>query len=478
MFRLFPYLIILLISSSCGEKDMDTNNSGNDPTFAVDIGSSEIPYVVIDVNETILNEPKVAASMEIYVQKELIQKQRIGIEYRGSTSFRLSDKKSFGMETWDATNEDMDVSFFGMPKEEDWILNGHVVNSTEVWDPSMLRNVLAYGLYRKMGNYASRTQFVELEINGVYLGVYVFMEKLKKNSERIAITTLGNADTDASGGYILKIDKTTGGAENIGKPYEYFLNNWDDDARYTETNSFRSQYGIDRGLLTTVPYGSPYHAQQYNETYFLYEYPKYDLITSEQKTFISEYIHSFETALLQDDFNSEIRTYTNYIDLDSFVDMFIINELCRNVDGYRLSTFLYKDKGGKLNIGPPWDFNIGFDNGDGRVAWDDWVINYNENNGGDAWSMPFWWQRFLEDPIFRSAVKTRWENLRSSVLSDASIINEIDQHADYLIENRAVERNYEKWDPNGQVDYSGSIESLKAFLDFRADWMDAEIAAF
>ncbi len=463
MSRLYPYLFALLFTASCGDKDINNNKNGNskDPNFAVDIGASQIPYVVIDTDEGIVNEPKVGALLQVYVEKELVQEQRIGIEYRGSTSYRLSDKKSFGIEAWDAAGNDLDVSFFGMPAEEDWILNGHVVNSSEIWDPSMMRHLLAYELYRNMGNYSSRTQLVELEVNGTYLGVYVFMEKLKRDNNRIAISKLEATDSDITGGYVLKIDKTTG-------------ENWEDDAKYTAINSFRSRYNTQGDVLLGPPYGSKFG----EETYFLYDYPKAIEITADQKNYISGYIDDFEAALLADDFENENRTYTDYIDVRSFVDLFIINELCRNVDGYRLSTFLYKDKGGKLNVGPPWDFNIGFDYGDGRVAWDDWVINYNTSNGSDAWLIHFWWPRLLEDPVFRSAVKTRWESLRSSVLSDASIINEIDQHADYLIENLAVERNYAKWDPNGMVNYSTSIESLKAFLDFRADWMDAEIANF
>ncbi|MCB0622841.1 MAG: CotH kinase family protein, partial [Saprospiraceae bacterium] len=126
-----------------------------------------------------------------------------------------------------------------------------------------------------------------------------------------------------------------------------------------------------------------------------------------QQAYIQDYLYQFESALLHDDFDTPERSYTDYAELSSFVDFFLINEICRNVDGYRLSTYLYKDRGGKLNMGPIWDLNIGFDTGD-RVPWDGWVIHYNQYVGQDAWMVPFWWPRLLEDPLFRQAVKARW----------------------------------------------------------------------
>ena len=337
-----------------------------------------------------------------------------------------------------------------------------------------------YQLFRKMGRYASRSRFVELELNGEYQGVYVFMEKLKRDKNRIDISTLSPTDSDSAaitGGYILKIDKTAGGDLNINKPLEYFYDNWADDARYTEDISFRSSYTIFGDSIEFEPFGDPYHSNQFLETYFLYEYPKARNITSEQKIFIQKYINDFETALLNDDFTSDIRTYTDYIDLGSFVDFFIINEVCRNVDGYRLSTYIYKDRGGKLNMGPIWDLNIGYDSGD-RVPFDDWVIHYNQFVSQDAWMMPFWWPRLMEDPIFRDALKSRWIELRSTVLNTSELLSDVDQAANYLMNNGAVTRNYNIWDAGLGVDYQASIESLKSYLENRVQWMDDEILSF
>jgi hypothetical protein len=412
----------------------------------------------------------------------LVHDLNIGIEYRGSTSFRLSDKKSFGIETWDENGMDIDVSILGLPEEEDWILNGHVVNleGQFIFDKTMLYNHFGYTLSNQIGTYASRTKLVEIELNGIYQGVYVFMEKLKKDNNRIDIATLRREENDAeniTGGYILKIDKTAGGDLGLVQPLEYFETNWADDARYTENIGFRSNYDIYGLPMRFEPYGEPYHDGMYLETYFLYEYPDHETISDQQKTYIQNYVDDFETALLADDFSTNNRTYTDYVDIESFVDFFLLNEVCRNIDGYRLSTYLQKDKGGKLNMGPIWDLNIGFDTGD-RIPRNDWVINYNNHVQEDAWMMPFWWPRLMDDSMFRSAVKSRWQSLRSGLMSTSNLHFIVDEGAAFLKQNGAVERNYTRWDIGTPIDYDASISSLKDYLTERTNWMDSEIATF
>ena len=476
---LLTYIVLLF---SCSEDAVVTPTTQNpsEVPFAVDIDNSSIPYLVIDTKGLdIENEPKVPADMKIFVDQVEVQQAQIGIEFRGSTSFRLSNKKSFGIETWDEAGNDIATSFFGFPEEEDWVLIGHVVNQSRnlVFDRTLMYHHFGYELFRKMNRYASRSKYVEVEINGVYQGIYMFMEKLKRDKERIDIKKLEAADIDSSsitGGYILKIDKTSGGDLNINQPLSYFENNWDDDARYNANISFRSRYDINGEVISFSAYDPPYHARQYLETYFLYEYPKAENITREQKNYIQTYIHDFETALLTDDFSTNNRTYTDYIDLESFVDFFIINEVCRNVDGYRLSTYMHKDRDGKLKMGPIWDLNIGYDTGD-RVPFDAWVINYNTFVQQDAWMVPFWWPRLMEDPMFKAALKTRWMELRAGELQTSSLLAMVDEVANNLQNNGAIERNEAVWGP---LNYSQSVGNLKSYLENRTAWMDGEISGF
>lgn len=478
--KIFFHLLFLLLSflfASCS-KDGVTNPSLTNPP-EVDTGA--LPYIRITTDVSIENEPKVAGDMAVFENQRLSFSSPIGIEYRGSTSFRLSDKKSYGLETWDENDQDVNESILGFPEEEDWILTGHVFRSSSntIFDPSLMHHYIGYEMYRSMGRYASRSKFVELEVNQDYLGTYVFMEKLKRDNDRIDIAKMTPADNElpnVSGGYILKIDKTSGGDVAPNEPLAYYYDNWADDARYSEAISFRSNYDIYGNPLNTPAFNSPYHSGQFLETYFLYEYPKSDEISSAQKQYIQDYIHDFETALLQDDFSTNQRTYTEYIDLDSFVDFFIINEITGNVDGYRISTYLHKDRDDKLKMGPIWDLNIGY-NRQNRVPFTDWIANYNNHVDRDAWMVPFWWPRLLEDPVFQQRLKQRWQALRSNQLSTATVLGLVQSTSNYLVENGAIERNYERWS-GVAVDYAQAVEELKNYLDNRLSWMDGQINAF
>ncbi len=483
IFELLGIIVFSLLFVVSCNKD-ETRLSGIN-SFAINLDGSELPYIKITTSNFITNEPKVSAHMDIYQNSEKVFSNPIGIEYRGVTSFRMSDKKSYGIETWDESGNDVDVEIFGFPKEEDWILMGHVFRSPEIiFDASLMHHYIGYELYRQMGNYASRSKFVELEIDYIhngesdYKGIYVFMEKLKRDSKRINISKLIPSDEgpdDITGGYILKIDKT-GGSDVApdNQPLEYYETNWSDDASYNEGISFRSNYDINGNSLASLPpFGPPYHEYQKLETYFLYEYPKAEEITSPQKNYIQSFINDFETALLYDDFTSQTRSYLDYIDLDSFIDYFIINELTGNIDAYRLSTYMHKDKGGKLKMGPIWDLNIGYNRQD-RVPFDDWIANYNSYVPNDPWLVPFWWKRLLEDPIFKNSLKTRWELLRANTLSNNSVLSFVDETSQYLISNGAIERNYNKWS-GINVDYPSVIADLKSYLNNRLNWMDNEI---
>ena len=474
VFRLIFFLLLL----SCS-KEYNDPSTGDAVKFAVETGDSKIPYIQIKTKGQILNEPKVSAEMNYFIDKVSVLKTPIGIEYRGSTSFRISDKKSYGFETRDDSGNETDLEIGGFPAESDWILTGDVFKGSDniIFDPTLMHHYVGYQLFAGMGNYASRCKFVELEVNGVYQGVYILMEKLKRGPDRINVEKLLPSDIDSStitGGYILKIDKTAGSDVPGIHPPEYYLNNWDDDLRYTEHNSFRSKYDIFSRLMTTMPFGSTNN--KYLETYFLYEYPDADVINSAQKTYIQNYLDGFEKALLSDDFSTDKRTYTDYIDRKSFIDFFIINEVCGNIDGYRLSTYMHKSRGGKLEMGPVWDLNIGYDM-QYRVPSNDWIINYNNYVTSDAWMVPFWWRRLMDDPQFRSELKVRWTELRANVLSTPAVLNLTNETADYLTMNNAIIRNYVKW-TGISFNYQGSVNVMNTWLRSRLEWMDSKIFAF
>jgi hypothetical protein len=450
MGRLILFAVsLVLVSASCEDDAIEgpTDRPG-DPRSAV-----PLLQVAIQTNgKSIVDEPKIMATMRMSVQDTVLYDGTIGIEYRGCSS-QMFDKKSYGFETWDESGADLPVALAGLPEEEDWVLYGPFS------DKSLLRNVLIYALSNEIGRYASRTVFCELFLNGRYEGVYVLMEKVKRDADRVAISQL-NAD-DVTGGYILKIDKTCG--DGTGG-----------EAGHTDAISFASAYD---GA------GNPDGERKIR---FLYDYPDPEDLDATGRAYIRQYIHDFESALMGADFADPTAGYRRYVDVETFIDFFLLNELAHNPDAYRLSTFMHKDKGGRLAMGPIWDFDLAFGNVDYCSAWvtDDWAYRFNDRCPLDPWQVPFWWKRLLEDSGFVNALKARWHALRQGAFSFAFIDSLMLAHRTRLEETGAPARNFGRWPilgtyvwPNrfvGQT-YDEEYEYLRQWISDRLTWLDAAI---
>lgn len=421
----------------------------------------KIPKIYLSTyGNTIMNEPKIKSRIKVIVNDTITLVHDIGIEYRGSTSLYF-EQKSFGFEFWDASNSGVDSVIMDLPKEEDFILYAPAN------DKSLLRNVITYNLSNQIGMYATRTRFVQLYINDAYNGLYVLMEKIKRNKNRVNVSKVSAADV--TGGYIIKVDKSTGDSPS-------------GTLSYTSNISWRSRYDTAGNLISFLPFGP----KKGEETYFLYEYPKADDITSEQKEYIAKYVDDFETALRSKNYKDPSTGYRAYIDVPSFVDFFLLNELSHNPDGYRLSTFMNKDKGGKLKMGPIWDFNLGFGN-DFRTpisAVYNWGFNFNEYYRSDPSQVPFWWKRLLADNYFATAVKNRWLELRANKFSDNNILKLIDDNIALLQKHTAIDQHFTRWkflgvrlEFNGFVGqtYQEEVDYLKNWVRSRAAWMDQNI---
>tara|TARA_B100000003_G_scaffold13777_1_gene11465 strand:- start:896 stop:2311 length:1416 start_codon:yes stop_codon:yes gene_type:complete len=460
-------LLFILIIASCNSIDpisdnpnSDNNNidtTKNDNLFCEDCIKSfdfEITTLGVGPEGEIVDEPKVPAALTIKRLDSTLYEGIIGIEIRGESS-QFFDKKSYGFETWDSQYNDLDVALIGFPEEEDWILYGPFS------DKSLIRNKLIYELSNRMGRYTTKTEFVELTINYEYKGLYIFMEKLKRDKNRIDISKLENTDIDEeliSGGYIIKIDKSDM-----------------EDGSYTDYNSFQSHFDV---------FGNENGDIRIN---FNYEYPKPGEIHANQKNYIKNYFYEFESSLASNNFKDPINGFRKYIDEDSFIDFFILNELSNNVDGYRLSTYLQKDRNEKLVIGPIWDFNLSFGNADycGGERYDVWCFKFNERCLGDYWNVPFWWNRLLEDEKFVDKLKGRWNQLRLNILSDNNILTLIEEQYSFLNnETDIINRNFNKWKifgiyiwPNSFIgnNYYEEIDFLKNWIKERTKWLDESI---
>ncbi|MDP6922326.1 MAG: CotH kinase family protein [Lutibacter sp.] len=451
MKSIFPYKgLLLLLCISCNT-DIEELSPAPDPVDPEPVAS--MMQVVIQTNgNQIVDEPKVMANMQIITGDTIAYNGPIGIEYRGSSSQYFFDKKSFGFETWDENGEDVDVALVGFPEEEDWIFYGPFSDKT------LLRNVFIYSLSNEIGRYASKTKFCEITLNGNYEGVYVLMEKIKRDKNRVAISKLKS--DDITGGYMLKIDKATG--DGTG-------------GQYTSSISFPSQFDGNGD-----PEGTP-------KVHFLYDYPDAEDIEPEEKAYIQAYIHGFENALKSADFTDPNTGYLSFIDRDSFIDFFLLNELSNNPDGYRISTYMYKDKGGKLQMGPIWDFNIAFGNVDYCNAWetDHWAYRFKDYCPGGEWQVPFWWERLMEDPAFVSALKARWTSLRQGPFSASFIDQLLQSKRAYLEDTGALGRNYDRWQvlgtyiwPNYYIGqhYGEEYVYFRQWISARLAWMDGAIA--
>jgi len=198
------------------------------------------------------------------------------------------------------------------------------------------------------------------------------------------------------------------------------------------------------------------------------------------------YFFHFKKNLTETAIKNPVNGYRKYMDLNSFVDFQIINELANNVDGYRYSTFFYKKKdsdGGKLYAGPLWDFDLCYGNvdyDDNNLATDNWLY---ERYGPGEWQPMHWWARLMQDEEYRQAFAKRWKALRAGPFSTDSIMAGLDSNIQIM--GDAVARNFERWPilgvdvwPNYFVGntYESEVNYLKTWMIDRLSWMDGNVS--
>lgn len=408
--------------------------------------SSNLPLIILDtysrnasestfteVGATIID---VDPSGRATLSGEANYNGRGAFKLRGSSSLGFP-KQQYAFEVWDEAGNDRAVSLLGMPEEADWIIYAPYS------EKSLMQNALAYDWSREIGQYAPRVRFVELYMNTTgsvaaadYRGVYILMEKIKRDPARVDIAELtpdDNAEPEVTGGYILKKDRLDPG-----------------------DTGFNTSKGQTLGFVE----------------------PKEDEITPTQRAYITGYMNAFETALYGPNFADPVEGYAKYIDVDSFIDHHIMVEMTKNIDGYRLSTFMYKDRGGKLTMGPIWDYNLSMGNanylaGDVPSGW------YWSQLGDNDYP---WYRRLFQDVNFQQRYTDRWTELRQGVLSTESLMADIEAYAELLDE--AQVRNFQRWpilgvyvwpNPNGFAQrntYRKEVDFMKDFLRNRLAWID------
>lgn len=390
----------------------------------------------------------------------------VGIEFRGdtinSTDKTVYDKRSFSVETRDINGNDFNVKLLGFPLENDWIFQGPYI------DKSLVRNALVYDLVREMGWYAPRAKFfnlvkdkAELDFSGggypeiifkpVYEGVYVLLERIKRDDDRVDISVLNQTEielpgmprADVTGGYIVEVDENIGGN----------VTGWQ-----SSTGSWN----------------------------YLFEYPAWDNIAFQQATYIKGIFDSFETIMNSPEFNNPSTGYQAYINEASFIDFIIVQEFTKNVDGYRKSSYFYKDKTPKDSLiyaGPVWDFNLAMGNAsifDGSVT-TGFQYEFN-NNFNDPQQVPEYWSKLMADEAFAAKVACRYNQLRGTVLSNENVFSKIDSFASVL--QQSADLNYQRYPvldvslvqfaPATFNVYQDAIDDLKSWLNNRFVFLDEQ----
>ncbi len=379
----------------------------------------------------------------------------ISIRYRGNTSFSASKKKPFQirtLKTSDVEGKKDKVEILRMPKDNKWVM------LAPFNDRSQIRDVLMFQLARPYFDYIPRARHCEVILDGYYYGIYVMCEKPSKGKYRLNLDDPGTSGDELTGGYQLEIDR--------------------DD----EPNFYRSKH------ILKDQNGIPYTYN--NSIVFQYKHPDYEEMLPEQLEYIQNHIDLMEEALASDDFKDPEKGYRKYLDPISFIDQQLSQEVSGNIDGYRLSTNIYKqrDSQNPLFKTTLWDFNLAFGNAMqmGGYLTDYWVYQNTYVPEYD-YKVPFWWSRMMEDPWYVEQLKARWQQYRQDTYSDNHIENTIDSLVNNLKEKGALERNNQVFDmfgsewvwpvPNFDTvnTYEKEIENLKRWLKERIAWMDKQL---
>ena len=447
-------LVLQLISSEPGRRPAwQQNRSAQDepvvnpmPEEPAAEFTSNLPVVVLDTGgRSVTKRRLTAAHAQVFdvnngrssVRAKPVYDGLATICLRGYSTLHLP-KHSYTLHTVDNETNQVKTALLGLPAEADWVLYAPYE------DKSLMRDVLAYELANRMGRYAPRTRFVELFVRTSdrslsmrdYVGVYVLAEKIKRGKERVNIAKLEpeqQSEPEISGGYIIKRDHND-----------------------RSDTSFRTRRG------------GPYS----------YVYPKADRIAPEQKRWIRQYLNSLESALYGPGFADRDSGYAAYLDVDSFIDAHWLIEMSKNVDGFRYSAFLTKDRGGKLKLEPPWDWNRAFGN-----------ANYYDGWQTKGWYWPrlrpneiSWYHRLQDDPEFRRRCAARWIELRKDVFDPQRINRRIDELASELSE--AQQRNFQRWPVLGRQvtcnyyvghSFQDEVRWLKKWIERRIAWIDGQV---
>lgn len=354
---------------------------------------------------------------------------RIQIRVRGNSS-REFDKPNYLIELENADGTNNPQELLGMEAHHEWALHGPFLDKT------LIRNYMWYNISGQIMEYAPNVRFCEVVLNGEYQGLYLLTEIITSGKENARIGLEVNKKDNNFSGYIIRLDRSTDDTQSIF-PF----------SRY----SLRTLMGIE--II----------------------YPGRLNMTDEIKENIKNDFSFFEKTLYSYDFDNQKYGYEEFIDVDSFVDYFIITELTCNYDSGWLSTYMYKDIDGKFKM-CVWDFNS---------ACNMYQDNYVDPSHFEL-QVCLWYNMLIKDEDFTDKIIERYRMHRKGVLSDENLEKFVDDTISYL--GDAITRNYEVWGYSFDDDYDllrekernpknyeQATKQLKEFLIERTEWLDNNI---
>ncbi len=462
------------------------------------------------------------------------------LHVRGHSSLRYP-KHSYAVKLLNEMHEAQKSSLLGLSKDSDWVLYGPYPDKTLLRDMLAYDLSNAMGRWAPHGRFVE--VFIN-EGKGFltmahYAGVYVLLEKVNQGKERVDIKKISIASSrepELSGGYIFKKDHTGiterkkfgaegppqatqvtdrtgyptppggfpadpagflppyGKASNkpvptkVSKPVNANANaktkkpktkGIDLNQPHTNYLALDLREGTRAALTSEVQDEDGFRTSLQRNQFYFHE-PEPDDITPVQRAWLRDYVNRFETALYGPEFTHPTKGYRAYIDSDSFIDHHLLVEATKNVDGFRFSTFFYKDRGGKINMGPVWDWNLSFGNASGKQGYmpEHWLWPQLDDQQYS------WFRRLFEDPDFGQRYVDRWAELRTNVLATSNVFARIDAMVAQLKEAQA--RNFTKWEimgvdisPNYFVGgtYGEEIDWMKEWTGKRLAWMEAQFLA-
>ncbi|MCE3251147.1 MAG: hypothetical protein K0Q67_157 [Cellvibrio sp.] len=364
-----------------------------------------------------------------------------------------------GNSTWDWVKKPYRLKLssatemLGMPASKHWVLLANYADKT------MMRNDIAFMFSRSLGmEFTPGNEYVELMVNGVYQGVYQLVEHIRVAKERVNIPELKATDTDAekiSGGYLLEVDFRMHRDYCQSAFWETFCVNGVNMEREA-TFCVDSNHGMEPFCLDTP------------ETLL-------EANWSAQRDYIQKYITDTEAALFGENYADSQSGYAAYIDVDSAVDYYLINELFKNPDGVAASFYLYKKRGGKLFFGPIWDFDLSM----GNAGYD----NVGKTTGWHIRPSP-WFDRLFQDPAFKTKVTARWNSLKAEgkleyifqYAEARAIWLDKQQHKNYLLWSIT---DFAPWimhgSNGGTGSYAAEVKEMVRWQRERYEWMDSQL---